>query len=185
MRPDSAPVYRRPRSHAYSCRCPRCVQPNMKNGDYGIIGPAILAWFAVTLFGFWPAMVWHGYTDTGGWRWDIHSTVAELVYWGTIGFTVFLCWLGNRPAKTSAAVPVTPERLPPPPSVCVPRPVCLHLNAVKVESILDPDKAVAYWCEECGTQLDEKFGRFARSCCGTPPGTPHLYNCAHRKAVTI
>lgn len=72
-------------------------------GDYGIIGPLILIAFAVTLIGFWPVMVVHGYTDTGGWRWDIHSTIAELVYLGTVGFVALMIWLGNRPAKLPPA----------------------------------------------------------------------------------
>jgi hypothetical protein len=72
-------------------------------GDYGIIGPHILIAFAVALIGFWPVMVVHGYTDTGGWQWDIHSTYAELTYLGTIGFVALMIWLGNRPAKLPPA----------------------------------------------------------------------------------
>jgi uncharacterized membrane protein len=56
--------------------------PSMKNGDYGIIGPLLLVIAVVAVLGFWPAMVWHGQTDTGGWRWDIHSTIGCLVWWG-------------------------------------------------------------------------------------------------------
>ena len=38
----SQPVYRRPRSHAYACRCPRCAGALRRNkGNYGIIGPLI------------------------------------------------------------------------------------------------------------------------------------------------
>lgn len=78
-------VYRyRPRSHAPQCRCPRWVRVQPPKGDWGIIGPGLLIIAVVAVIGFWPAMVWHGYTDTGGWRWDIHSTIAELVYWGII-----------------------------------------------------------------------------------------------------
>jgi len=65
-------------------------------GDWGIAIPALLIAFAVALVGFWPAMVWHGYTDTGGWKWDIHSTIAELVYFGVAGFIAVLIFLGNR-----------------------------------------------------------------------------------------
>src|SRR5947209_19649892 len=107
--------------HPEGCRCSGCQQPavcqpaprrvagepmpSMKSGDYGIIGPAFLIFFAVALVGFWPAMVWHGQTDTGGWRWDIHSTIAEAVYWGTIGFIALLCWLGNRPTQHTVRTP--------------------------------------------------------------------------------
>lgn len=76
---------------------------NSPRGDWGIIGPAIGIFFAVALLGFWPVMVVHGYTDTGGWRWDIHSTYAELAYAGTIGFVALMIWLGNRPAKLPPA----------------------------------------------------------------------------------
>jgi hypothetical protein len=66
------------------------------SGGYGIIGPALLVIGVVAVLGFWPAMVWHGYTDTGGWRWDVHSTVAEAVYFGVAGFVVLMAWLGRR-----------------------------------------------------------------------------------------
>ena len=59
-------------------------------GDFitrnGIIGPGILIGFAVLLVGFWPALAWHGHTATGGWRWDIHSTIGCLIWWAiTLG----------------------------------------------------------------------------------------------------
>jgi hypothetical protein len=72
-------------------------------GDYGIIGPLILIAFAVALVGFWPVMVVHGYTDTGGWRWDSHSTFAEAAYLGCVAFVALMIWLGNRPAKLPPA----------------------------------------------------------------------------------
>ena len=82
---SNQPVYRRARSHAYACRCPRCRQraPSMRNGDFGIIGPALLVIAVVAVIGFWPAMVWHGYGGPTGtaWRWDIHSTVGCCVWW--------------------------------------------------------------------------------------------------------
>jgi hypothetical protein len=77
-------------------------QPNRQRvpgqGDWGIAVPAVLITFAVALVGFWPAMVWHGYGGPTGndWRWDIHSTIAEAVYWGVIGFIAALIILGNR-----------------------------------------------------------------------------------------
>ena len=97
---SNQPVYRRPRSHAYRCRCNRCVQsmPSMKNGDFGLIGPLLLFGGIAVVIGFWPAMVWHGYTDTGGWRWDIHSTIGELAYWGALIFVFTLIGFGNRPS---------------------------------------------------------------------------------------
>ena len=83
------PVYRHaPRSHAHNCPCNRCVQVRRNRGGvidtYGIIAPALLIIGVIAVVGFWPAMVWHGQTDTGGWRWDIHSTIGCLIWWGLI-----------------------------------------------------------------------------------------------------
>lgn len=177
------PVYRRPRSHAYSCRCPRCDQP----AEWGILLPLIFGAGLIAVVGFWPAMVWHGYTDTGGWRWDIHSTVGCLVWWGILVFLGFLCWLaGDRTAKEVTAPPSVAELLPPPPSVTVPR--CRHLNAVPVDNLYDPDQPPWAWlCPAetggCGRRLPAEFGRLRRSCCGTAHGTPHWWNCPEGAAA--
>ena len=93
---SNQPIYRRPRSHSYACRCPRCTPQGDAVSRYGIIGPVLLFGGIAAVIGFWPAMVWHGYTATGGWRWDIHSTVAELAYWGVIGFVAGLIALGSH-----------------------------------------------------------------------------------------
>ncbi len=129
------PVYRYPpRSHADSCRCPRCepFRRQAKGGPAyqyidrnGIIGPAILVIGGIILTCFWPVLVWHGEGGVTGtdWRWDIHSTIAELVYLGSVSFVIFLCWLGSRPAKTAVpakgrlgveATPQPPASLPAP-----------------------------------------------------------------------
>ena len=173
------PVYRRPRNHAYSCRCGRC--PQSQPGDWGIIGPGLLIIGVIAVIGFWPAMVWHGYGGPAGtaWRWDIHSTIGCLIWWGFLAAVIALAWADRRPQRT-----VRPPRgrlnveALPPPAVVAP-PICLHLNAVMVESITDPAVAVAYWCEACETQLGEDFTRPMRPCCGTPPGGDHLYNCQY------
>ena len=189
------PVYRYPpRSHASSCRCPRCAPFRSKPGDAGIIGPVILIFFVVALAGFWPAMVWHGYGGPTGndWRWDIRSTIAELVYFGTIGFIALMVWLGNRPAarprpprgRLRVEATTVSQLKPPPPSVCVPPPICLHRNAVKVDSSYwrNLGRAVIFccWCPDCEEELPASF-RLA--CCGTEPGdgikpARHVYNCA-------
>ena len=78
----SQPVRQRPRPPA--------------QGDWGIAIPFFAGLMVIALLGFWPAMVWHGYTDTGGWKWDIHSTVAEAVYFGVMAFIAALIVLGNR-----------------------------------------------------------------------------------------
>jgi hypothetical protein len=36
-------------------------------------------------------------------------------------------------------------------------PVCVHRDAVRVDSVLDRDKTVAWWCPACDTQLDPGF----------------------------
>jgi hypothetical protein len=185
---SNQPVYRRLRSHAYSCRCPRCTPQGGFVDRNGIIGPGFLILCVVAVIGFWPAMVWHGYGGPTGtaWRWDIHSTIAEAVYFGAIGFIVFLCWLGNRPAQRGPRPPRGPlpvEVLRPPPPSVVARPVCLHLNAVKVNSAV-PGLDLTYrcWCPACETALPATF-RYP--CCGGEPGTlpgdGHAYNCPHRK----
>lgn|SRR5512146_2619547 len=160
------------------------IQPPSRKprNDYGIIGPGLLIVFAVALIGFWPVMVWHGYGGPTGndWRWDIHSTIAEGTYLGVIGFIVLMAWLGSRPAKTAS--PPRPERAAestsPPPAP----PLCLHRNAVRVESAVNPAVTLENWCPDCETPLGVMF---RRSCCSTPPGSRpgdgHLYNCPHRK----
>lgn len=118
--------------------------------------PAVI--FFVTVAGIflvfcWPAIVWHGYTDTGGWRRDIHSTVAVAVWLGLVAFIAGLIWLGNRSPRP-ARRPVTPDRLPPPPTSVAARPVCRHGGKVPVD--LFTGERVAYLCPDCDTQLDEK-----------------------------
>lgn len=142
--------------------------------DWGIAIPFFAGITVIALIGFWPAMVWHGYTGTGGWRWDIHSTIAEAVYAGVVAFIITLAWLGSRPARPPAPRGRPVVDLPPPPP-----PSCQHLDAVPVD--LSTGERVAWWCGECETQLDAFFGRYARSCCGTLPGTRHMYNCPHLK----
>jgi hypothetical protein len=71
--------------------------------DGGFIEYVVAAGLVIGLTGFWPVMVVHGYTDTGGWRWDIHSTIAELAYVGAVAFVALMIWLGNRPPKLSRA----------------------------------------------------------------------------------
>ncbi len=157
----------------------------MRNGDYSIIGPGFLIFCAVAVIGFWPAMAWHGYGGPTGtaWRWDIHSTVACCIWWGVtvIPFLVIVAArkargfpYRKRPVQAScgaAEAPGTATAVPPDP------PRCRHLDAVPVD--LSTGERVAWWCEDCQTQLAAGFGRVARPCCGTLPGPWHLYNCAH------
>jgi hypothetical protein len=38
----------------------------------------------------WPAFIWHGYTATGGFRWDVHSTIACCIWWGFLFILLFI-----------------------------------------------------------------------------------------------
>ncbi len=120
-------------------------------GDWGIAIPFFIGAMLVALVGFWPAMVWHGYTGAGGWRWDIHSTIAEAVYFGTVAFIAGLIWLGNRPARR--VPPSGPPMTSLPPAAFPPR-RCRHAGKVPVD--LFTGERVAYLCPDCDTQLDEK-----------------------------
>jgi hypothetical protein len=178
------PVYRSaPRSHAYNCPCNRCVQVRAQNkGGVGILLPAALIIGVVTVVGFWPAMVWHGDGGPTGtaWRWNIDSTVAELTYFGAIAFVTVVIWLCRKYAymagpdptalpqpdrwwegpeyqraalKQAAKRPAGEPLLPRPPDT----PICLHRNAIRVESVLDKDQTVAWWCPDCEETLDPGF----------------------------
>src|SRR5512135_3106607 len=115
--------------------------------DWGIAIPFFAGAMIIAVVGFWPAMVWHGYTDAGGWRWDIHSTIAEAVYFGVVAFIVTLVWLGNRGSRPAVPPPPT---MPPAPPLPRPRraPACRHPRAVRVENIMDPDETVAWLCPD-------------------------------------
>jgi hypothetical protein len=159
------PVYRTaPRSHAWNCPCSRCVQVRARNkGNYGIIGPGLLVIGIIALIGFWPAMVWHGYTDTGGWRWDIHSTIAELAYFGIIaGFADLLALVGR--VNRMAAAPQKPRQVPAAP------PACVHLGdrLEPVNNIVTGDLE-AWLCLDCGGQLDPGFRPAAPGAAPVPP----------------
>ena len=192
MTNQNRPVYRYPpRSHASTCRCERCLPFRGRQGaagvidNYGIIGPLFVVYLIVVVTCFWPVLVWHGQTDTGGWRWDIHSTVAELTYVGVIAFIVLMCWFGAwsakppRPPKGRLRVEATLQpsfsSLPPEPP---PAPSCQHLNAVMVLNFTN-DEILAWLCPHCDTRLPEDFGRLRRPCCGTPHGLWHLNNCRY------
>lgn len=157
-------------------------------GDWGIAVPFFAGLMVVALVGFWPAMVWHGYGGPTGndWRWDIHSTIAEAVYFGVIGFVAALVVAGNRPARPAfQAPPAMPPAGPPPrPRKTVQAPACLHLEAVPVDNLLGGEPW-AWLCplppEGCGERLPAEHGRPARPCCRSAPGTAHQYNCPHLK----
>jgi hypothetical protein len=192
-------VYRHaPRSHAYNCPCNRCVQVRGRNkGNYGIIGPGLLILGIGWIVLCWPALAWHGQTDTGGWRWDIHSTVACLIWWGIIVVPLAVA-AGidvNRKRKLTGTpqpgVQAISKARAKPPEPLIPRPpdtpICLHHGAVRVESVLDWDVTWHCWCPDCDPDGKTPLpADFRYPCCGgepgTEPGTGHLYNCPNRKA---
>ena len=69
-----------------TCRCGRTPKDppghalTPRGNGPSTIGPGLL----FILVSCWPAIFWHGQAKTGGWRWDIHSTVACSVWWGSI-----------------------------------------------------------------------------------------------------
>jgi hypothetical protein len=158
----------------------------MDMGCLGVILAVGLGWLVLC----WPALFAHGQTVTGGWRWDIHSTIACSVWWGVLAVPVIAALVvkGNAYRKL-------PKPPPPPPEVKVPRrfgfaldkapavavqaaPVCVHPAAVPVDN--DMLGRLAWWCPSCETQLDAAFVPPRRTCCGTPARTPHAYNCPAR-----
>ena len=67
------PVYRQPRSHAYACRCRKCVQSRPEST------PAVLFWGALAFLAvaFWPEWALHGRA----------SLIAGIAWWGAIAVT--------------------------------------------------------------------------------------------------
>ena len=78
-------------------------QPNRNEWHpegWTLIEPLFLIGVPLVLFSCWPAIFAHGYTDTGGWRWDIHSTVACSAWWGVLLLFGLIGWVNHRPKKT-------------------------------------------------------------------------------------
>jgi hypothetical protein len=158
---SAKPVYRYPpRSHTASCPCPRCAQCRKRpspSSDLMAMDAFFVVCIVLAVIGFWPAMVWHGYTDTGGWRWDIHSTIGCSVWWGLSVLCILLA-VADKKAKRSPRPPEGRLRveatLPPMPAAQA-SPVCFHRAAVPVD--LSTGERVAWWCPDCETQLDPGF----------------------------
>ncbi len=90
---SNQPVYRnRPRSHAYSCRCPRCVQfmnrPSA-SGSGAFWGVVAL----MVLYGM-PAAIWH--QGTG-------MVVACAIWWPVLTATTILILIGSYREKRGRA----------------------------------------------------------------------------------
>lgn len=158
----------------------------------GILIPLFLAF----LFIAWPYCVWHGCKYGGGqdlsgcgaeseWVWNARSWAACGIWWGLLaaGFAAAVIAGGVKPRRVrppkgrlrvEATVPASgPPMTQMPPAPPFNRP-CLHLNAVKVDSVLNRTLVYCCWCPGCETELPASF---RLPCCGTEPETPHAYNC--------
>ena len=165
-----------------SALCPSCGKTVRDREGWGVIEFVLPAGILLALVSCWPAIFAHGYTDTGGWRWDIHSTVACSAWWGVMLLFVLIGWVNHRTAQWPARPPRGPlpvEVLRPTPPA---RPVCLHRNAVKVNSAVVPGLIWRCWCPDCESELPANWTRF---CCGTQPETPHMYNCPDVAAAAM
>ncbi len=177
---SNRPVYRYPpRSHAAGCPCDRCAQCRSRPSpgsdlikfDMGCLG-VLLAGAAISAICGWVAR-------------NGHIILTALPAAGAAALVIAaVAYLRRRSArppegrlKAEAApqppVPLLPVSLRPPP--------CRHLNAVPVD--LSTGERVAWLCPECGEGLPAESGRLARPCCGTPPGTRHVYNCPQAQWV--
>ena len=163
---SNPPVYRRPRSHAYACRCRKCARSRPDSTA------AVIFWggLAAIAVAFWPEWALHGRA----------SVIAGIAWWGsiaTIGVLILAAYLAGKRshARPKPAPPSGPpmSSLPPAPW---PAPVCRHLGAVKVDAF---DKTLIYccWCPDCEAELPANF---RRPCCRTEPGNPHWYSCPER-----
>lgn len=180
MRPGSG--------HANWCRCAgrradiAGTEAGLLKFDAAAIGIcaaiAGIIWIALA-----PLRIWHK-TGADG---QVHPDTATWIAYGISGGLILLLLMffsiraaGKReraacPVRTPAAAEAMEiaRALPPDPLPCY------HLDAVPVD--LSTGERVAWWCQECETQLDADFGRLVRPCCGSAPGTRHQYNCPHRK----
>ena len=167
-------------------------------GGLGIVIPLAIA----GIIFIWPYAVWHGCRYGGGsglsgcgaaseWVWNAQTWIAQGIWWALLlpatGLIAYTALRKRPPRQVPPAMPPAPP-LPRPrrasaslPDVPQP-PLCLHLNAVEVENLINPEGPPWAWLcpippQGCGERLDEGFGRLTRPCCGTRPGTRHAGSC--------
>ena len=137
------------------------------------------AWFWGLLIGaavvFWPSYALHGETRTA-----VSVAWYGLIGLGAIVFLVAVTVGQARRQPRRVPPPAPPVRNASPGPLPVPAlPICLHRNAVKVNSgVPGLDLIYRCWCPACETALPATF-RYP--CCGGEPGvlpgTGHVYNC--------
>jgi hypothetical protein len=187
-----------PGRHPNWCRCQGCrrdiarFESGLLKADIAVV--AILAavagimWIALA-----PLRIWH----TTGADGQQHPDTATWIAYGIGGAVIMaaLMWLSIRATRETPReaaertrvrealdIAATVKDLPPAEALRPP-PVCLHRNAVKVNSGV-PGLNLTYrcWCPACETGLPATF-RYP--CCGGEPGTlpgdGHAYNCPHRE----
>lgn len=136
-----------------------------RQADSGVAGAFWGAMLALCVL-FWPSYALHGET----------RAVVSLIWYGAVFAGV--TWIAiavtvsqsrkQRPPKGTLQAEA-PARAPAPP-------ICLHPNAVKVDSTVTPGLVWCCWCPGCEEELPANFRRF---CCGSEPEAPHMYNCPH------
>lgn len=196
-------------------RCAQFRSRPPSGGGWGILIPAVIAFLiGFWPFIFWHGCKYggSGLSACGSgsdWTWSAQTWIACGIWWGVIAIPVTVALVAkgsaNRklpkppppppelkvPRRFGFAVTDAPKRpLPPtpydtppsPPPIQAP-PVCVHGATVPVD--LGTGERVAWWCPDCDTQLGPEFIPPRRTCCGTPSGTPHLWNCpeADRKVT--
>jgi len=158
------------------------------SGGWGILVP----FFAAMIFAVWPYAVWHGCRYGGGsglsgcgaeseWVWNAQTWAACGTWWGILASPFAIALLASagkrRPAPPKGRLPI--EVLPDGPAP----PICLHPNAVRIDSVLDAGVIYRCWCPDCDPECRRPLpAAFRLSCCGAEPGTGikparHMYNC--------
>jgi hypothetical protein len=104
------PVYRRPRSHTYSCRCPKCQAAAARSS--GSLGATLLFAGAIAAVGAlpaWPYFIWHGHDAQGHGKYDAATWVACGIWWAFLAAAatwITVALIRGGAAKRRAAGPV-------------------------------------------------------------------------------
>lgn len=147
--------------------------------DAGIVAVLVviagLIWVVKEPFRLWHTTGADGHQHPAAGAWAAWSTAAFLIVGFMVAASVSAARDKSRPRRARGGVRMLAATPPPP---------CRHPGAVKVENLHDPDGPPwAYWCPDCGTQLDPGTGLPMPDmvpvprCCGAGPGAVHWGNC--------